>query len=348
MKKTNKLAAFEHFVDSHKKVLGLIIALILIAIPFFGLSRSSMRIIIMILLYALIGLGVNVLLGYIGLVPLGHAGFMAIGAYATAILATKCGWNWWCATIAAMAVTGFVGYLLFLPTYRLSGTYLTIVSLGFGFIVTMILQRWESLTNGNYGIRNIPAPEVFGHELSLTNGGFYWLILGLFALVLLFCYFLSNSATGRAMVAVREDELAAKMMGIDTSKIKMKAFIISAVITGIGGSFYAVFNNGFIEPTNFSFQVSTSLIEVVIIGGMGTLRGPILGAVIIQLFPQIFRFLAEWRFVVFGIMLIVILRFKPEGLLGWNTTLPYKIPPKAQELIDEYVSVKKSRKKESA
>ena len=291
MKKKNRLASFEKFVDAHKKIIFAIIAAFLICIPFMNISRLGIRIIIMILLYSLLGLGLNILLGYIGQVSLGHAGFFAIGAYITAILTTRCGCGWWIAALVATAGAGFVGLLLFLPTYRVSGDYLVIVTLGFGYIVTMILQRWESVTNGNYGIRNIPAPTFFGHTLSLSNGGFYWLILAMFAIVLLFSYVLKNSSTGRAMIAVREDELAAKMMGIDTSKYKMEAFIISAAITGFGGAFYAIVNNGFIEPTNFNFDVSSTILEMVIIGGMGTLRGPILGAAIIELFPQVFRFL---------------------------------------------------------
>ena len=199
----------------------------------------------------------------------------------------------------------------------------------------MVLQRWESVTNGNYGIRNIPAPTFFGIKLTLTNGGYYWLALAMLLIVLLFCHLLKNSATGRAMTAVREDELAAKMMGINTQKYKMEAFVISAAITGIGGSFYAFVNNGFIEPTNFSFEVSTALLECVIIGGMGTLRGPLLGAVIIQVLPQVFRFLDQWRFMVFGILLVLILRYRPQGLLGWNTTLPFKIPEKAKQIVAE-------------
>lgn len=346
MKNNNVLASFEKFVDAHKIVIFAIVTVALICVPFMGISRLWLRIIIMILLYALLGLGLNILLGYIGQVSLGHAGFFAIGAYITAILTTKCGCSWWIASLIAMAGTGIVGFLLFLPTYRVSGDYLVIVTLGFGYIVTMVLQQWDSVTNGNYGIRNIPAPSFFGHQLSLANGGFYWLILGMFALGLLFSYVLKNSATGRAMVAVREDELAAKMMGINTSKYKMEAFIISAAITGFAGAFYAIVNNGFIEPTNFSFDVSSTILEIVIIGGMGTLRGPILGAAVIELFPQIFRFLNQWRFVVFGIVLIMILRYRPQGLLGWNTTLPFKIPKKAQILIDKYMAKNKKQEKE--
>ncbi|MCH4021715.1 MAG: branched-chain amino acid ABC transporter permease [Erysipelotrichaceae bacterium] len=334
-KSVNKSASFEQFYDAHKKVILSAVALILFLVPFMNLERLTTRILIMILLYAVLGLGLNVLLGYVGQVSLGHAGFFAIGAYITAVLSTKTGMNWWLAALIATAGTGLVGYLLFLPTYRVSGDYLTIVTLGFGYIVTMVLQRWESVTNGNYGIRGIPAPKFFGIKLTLANGGLYWLILIIFALVLVFCHVLKNSATGRAMTAVREDELAAKMMGIKTQKYKMEAFIISAAITGLGGSFYAVVNNGFIEPTNFSFDVSTTILEIVIIGGMGTLRGPILGAAIIELFPQVFRFLNQWRFVVFGVILILIMRYRPQGLLGWNTTLPYKIPKKAEELMEE-------------
>ena len=165
IKQNGFLYVFEHFIDAYKPVFILLIALVAIAFPFTPIAdRSTQRIIIMILLYSVLGMGLNVLTGYTGLVSLGHAGFYGIGAYCCAILTTKLGWSFWPALLAGGCFTAVIGFLLGLPTLRLSGTYLSIVTLGFCEIVQMILKQWESVTNGNYGIRNIPKPVFFGFE----------------------------------------------------------------------------------------------------------------------------------------------------------------------------------------
>ena len=175
----------------------------------------------MILLYSMLGMGLNVLTGYTGLVSLGHAGFYGIGAYCCALLQVKLGWSFWPALLAGGCFTALIGFLLGLPTLRLSGTYLSIVTLGFCELVQMVLKQWESVTNGNYGIRNIPKPVFFGFECKLQNGGFYFIILALMVLTALGCMAIKKSKSGRAFLAIKDDELAATMMGIKTARYKI-------------------------------------------------------------------------------------------------------------------------------
>ena len=261
IKQNGFLYVFEHFIDAYKPVFILLIAAIAIAFPFTPIAdRSTQRIVIMILLYAMLGMGLNVLTGYTGLVSLGHAGFYGIGAYCCAILTTKLGWSFWPALLAGGCFTAFIGFLLGLPTLRLSGTYLSIVTLGFCEIVQMILKQWESVTNGNYGIRNIPKPVFFGFECKLQNGGFYFIVLALVVLTALACMAIKKSKAGRAFLAIKDDELAATMMGIKTARYKILSFVISAFITGIAGGFYSVINNGYmVGMSETEFGVNGSL-----------------------------------------------------------------------------------------
>lgn len=333
-KSFNLIAPFEKFCDKFRVPLWIVVIALLAVLPLFGVSRVAMRNLIMILLYSMLGMGLNVLLGYTGQVSLGHAGFYGIGAYTCAILTTNYGWSFWTAAILGAVLAALVGLLLGLPTLRLSGTYLTIVTLGFGEVVVMVLKQWESVTNGNYGIRDIPKPSLFGWEMNLSNGGFYWLILGFTLLTVLVCYNIRNSKSGRAFLAIKGDELAATMMGIRTTRYKILAFVVSAFITGLAGSFYSVINNGYIEPTNFVFNVSVTILSVVIIGGMGTTRGMFFGAALLMMFPQIFRFLNQWRYVVYGLLLVLMMQFRPQGALGWQSTLPYRLPTGTKKALE--------------
>ncbi len=335
MKRNDRiLPAFERFCCKYRYVFAALFVVLSAASPFLGLSRVQMRLLVMICLYAMLGMGLNVLTGYTGLVSLGHAGFYGIGAYVCALLQVKAGWGFWAALLCAGLFSALIGLLLGLPSLRLSGSYLSIVTLGFCEIVQMILKQWESVTNGNYGVRNIPKPSFFGIELTLANGGYLLLILALTALTGLACLAIDRSDTGRAFRAIRDDELASVMMGINTSRYKILAFVISAFITGVAGGFYSVVN-GYIEPTNFVFNTSILILSVVIVGGRGTIRGMIFGAAVLQLFPEVFRFLNEWRFVVYGLMLVLIMRFRPQGVLGWRSTLPYRLSGRTQRLLED-------------
>lgn len=332
-KNTNRLlSSFESFCYKYRYIFAVIYVLLCVSIPFLGLNRVQTRLLMMIALYAMLGMGLNVLTGYTGLVSLGHAGFYGIGAYVCALLQVNAGWSFWPALLAAGVFTAFIGLLLGLPSLRLSGSYLSIVTLGFCEIVQMILKQWESVTNGNYGVRNIPTPHFFGIPLTAKNGGLLLLIVVLATLTALGCLALKNSNTGRVFFAIKDDELASTMMGINTSRYKIVSFVISAFITGAAGGFYSLVN-GYIEPTNFVFNTSILILSVVIVGGLGTIRGMVFGAALLQLFPEVSRGLYEWRFVVYGLLLVLMMRFRPQGALGWRSTQPYHLSKQAKQIL---------------
>lgn len=318
-------AGLEALLHRYRYLLGGVGVILLLSIPGFGFSQYILRIIIMIGVYTTLALGLNILTGMTGLVSLGHAGFYAIGAYTTAILMLRLHMNFLPAVVIAMAVTGICGLILGLPTLRLTGTYLSIVTLGFGEIVKMLIMNMDSVTNGTLGLRNIPKPEFFGFKMTLANSGMYYLMLIILFLVSYICVMIQKSALGRALRAIRADELAASIMGIKTARYKIAAFVLSAVITGLAGGFYATLVS-YIDHNSFSFDISILILSIVILGGMGTIRGMYLGAIILIVFPEVARPLMEWRFVVYGIVLIVMMRFRPQGLLGWRTSVPYHIP----------------------
>ena len=335
------LAIVERFCYKYRYILLAAVILFLYIMPFtININRVMYRNLVMIILYSMLGMGLNVLTGYTGQVSLGHAGFYAIGAYTAALLMVDAGLSFWLALAAGSVMAAVIGLLLAVPTLRLTGTYLYIVTLGFCEVVVMVLKQWESVTYGNYGVRNIPRPVFFGTQLNLPNGGFYFLILTMALLTALACHTIRNSNVGRTFVAIKEDELAATMMGVRTGRYKILAFVISAFIVGAAGGFYSVINNGYIEPDNFTFDVSILMLSVVIVGGLGTTRGMIFGAVLLVMFPQWFRFLNQWRFVIYGVLLVAMMRFRPQGALGWTSTLPYHLSGRTRKLLQERLHLK--------
>ena len=302
-------------------LLGALI-LVLLLVPLFGFNLFVMRIIIVIGIYCMLALALNLISGYVGQLSLGNVGFYAIGAYTATIFMIRFGWSFWTAMIIAGIFAGISGLLLGLPTLRLKGAYLTIVTLGFGEIIRMVLMNWTGVTSGMLGIRNIPLPEFFGIRLTLANNGLYYLVLALTLLVSVFCLFIIKSKIGRAFIAIREDEIAAQMMGIRAFRYKVLAFVLSAAISGIAGAFYAPMI-GFIDPTLFTFEISSLLVSMVILGGLGTMRGMYFGAAVLILFPEVSRFMMEYRFVIYGLILVLMMRFRPQGLLGWQSRMPY-------------------------
>lgn len=296
----------------------------LLVLPWIGLDSYITNLLVKIAIYSIMALGLNILVGYTGLVSLGQAGFVAIGAYATTILTKNFQMNFFLAMILAACIAAAFGVLVGMPSLRLTGTYLSIITLGFGEIIRTIIIVWEPVTNGPLGIRGIPMPEIFGITLDMHNGGLYYLTLVLAILTGIFSFLLYRSKTGRAMRSIKGDETAAIMMGINTTYYKVLAFVIAAVISSIAGSVYAT-QLGYIDQNTFTFDVSTMILSIVILGGMGTIRGMYFGATIIVLLPEIFRSLVDYRFVIYGLILILMMRFRPQGVLGWKTRSKYKI-----------------------
>ena len=298
---------------------------LMLMVPLLRLSSYIMRIITLIMVYATLALGLNLPTGYTGQVSLGNVGFFAIGAYTSALLVTNAGWGFFPALPVAALLAGVAGLIVGLPSLRLSGSYLSIVTLGFAEIVRMILINWHSVTNGPMGVKNIPRPFLLGVELTPRNYGTYYLMLAILLLTAQFCHLVVRSKIGRAFIAIKEDELAATMMGVRTVRYKVTAFVLSAIISGVVGAFYAHFMR-YIDPNSFTFDTSILILSIVILGGMGTLRGMFLGAALLVSFPEILRFLNDYRFVFYGLVLVVMMRFRPQGLLGWHSKLPYRFP----------------------
>ncbi|MCL2367421.1 MAG: branched-chain amino acid ABC transporter permease [Oscillospiraceae bacterium] len=321
----------EAFFDKYKLIVFPLILVLAVLFPFMGASLFVMRMSIMIGIYVILALGLNLLIGYTGLMSLGHAGFFAIGAYTTAILFMRLELPFLLAMVGGAALAGILGFVLGLPSLRLSGRYLSIVTLGFGEITRTVIMTWTNVTGGMPGLRP-PRAQVFGTDLTVGNGGLYFLMLGSLVLVTLACYTMIRSRTGRALVAIKEDTIAATMMGIRVTRFKVLSFSLSALICGIGGGVYAALMP-MLDSSMFTFDESIMIVSVIVIGGMGTIRGMFLGSFILITFPEMARFMMDYRFVVYGLLLVGMMLFRPQGILGWKSRLPYRLSREACETL---------------
>ncbi len=277
-------------------------------------------------IYALMAIGQNLITGYVGLLSLTQAGFFAIGSYATAILSVTYGVNFWVTIPIAALIAAFFGIVIGLPTLRLRGDYLAIATLGFGEIVRNILNNWDSLTNGPMGIQKIPMVTVLGMKISPYAKWGFLVLVWIFVLVAYFLFErLARSRMGRALEAIREDEIAASSMGINTTQYKVWAFALGAAVAGVAGSLQAVFILS-VTPGVFTFMVSIMVLCMVVLGGMGNFAAVILGAFIIQFisyFPQLVGLSnvipPQFKQVLFGLILVVMMIWRPIGILGRST-----------------------------
>ncbi len=292
------------------------IVLLLAAIlaPFLITNAYHLQILVFIGIYIILALSLNLLNGYIGLLSIGHAAFYGIGAYASAKLTMSAGVPFLLAMPGAGLIAGAAGYLLAKPTLRLAGIYMTLVTLGFNIILFLVLQNWMSFTNGPLGIMDIPEPVIFGYTIG-SRTGYYYLILTLVLLTLGSMHRLIHGRFGRALISIREDELAAESMGVNTTRYKIQAFVLAAFYAGIAGSFYAHFIK-YISPDSFYIYESFILLAMLAFGGQGNLIGPVVGAAVLFLLPEMFRFLEEYRMLVYGVVLIVMMLVRRQGLLG--------------------------------
>ena len=273
---------------------------------------------------ALIAIGLNIVVGQAGLLDLGYVGFFAVGAYTTAVLSSPdsfltSSYPWLICVPAAMFVTAVSGLILGAPTLRLRGDYLAIVTLGFGEIVRLLADNLDPL-RGQRGFSAIPGPDLAradGSQVFTATDGtpWYWLTVTVIIIVLMFVGNLERSRVGRAWVAIREDEDAAEAMGVPTFRFKLWAFAMGATIGGLSGSIYAG-QVGFINSQGFDVVTSILFLAAVVLGGSGNKIGVMLGAFIIVYIPDRFQVIAEYRFLIFGLAIIVLMIFRPQGLLG--------------------------------
>ena len=290
-----------------------------VAAPLFVPNDYVMGVMTRICLYALLALGLNIVVGFAGLLDLGYVAFFGIGSYTYAFLASP-HFGLHLPFVLVMpiivAVTATAGILIGAPTLRLRGDYLAIVTLGFGeitYILLVNLDRPVDITGGPSGLISIDPPSFAGF-VATNNSQYYYLFLATLLLVLVASARLRDSRIGWAWQAIREDELAAQAMGINTTIAKLQAFAIGAAFAGVGGGLLASWQHS-VFPANFLFQESINILAMVILGGVGSLLGVIMGATIIVALPKIFREFALYRLLVFGLMLMVLMIFRPQGLL---------------------------------
>ena len=288
-------------------------AILILALPHIAANEYELRLITLLLIYAIIALGLNVLVGLTGLVSLGQAGLYAIGAYTAAILATRLGVGLVPGLILGMAFAGAFGVLLAYPTVRVRGVYLAVVTIAFGIIVENVAIEWDSLTGSWVGISNVPAPTLLGLPLD-TNA--YFIVVGASALIAFLVNLnLMNSRFGRAMRATAQSEIAARSLGINVVMIRTLAFVVSAMAAGAAGVFY-VYLNKYISPDIFSFTDSIRFLLMVILGGSGTALGPVVGASIMTYLPEYLQAFGPWQAFAYGLLLAAVMFFLPRGIVG--------------------------------
>jgi branched-chain amino acid transport system permease protein len=274
-------------------------------------------------LFVVLALSINLINGQAGQLDLGHAAFFGIGAYATGLLMLLAGWSFWATLPVAFVLAGIFGGLVGLPSLRVSGDYLGIVTLGFGEIVRLVLINWEQLTRGPMGLPGIPSPTILGMTLN-TKIHYVDLVTAMAVVTWFVMKRLTVSKLGLQMMALREDERVATALGVNTGRVKVIAFAIGAAFAGMAGSFYATYIS-FISPDSFIFNDSLIILCMVVLGGMGSMVGSVLGAIILTVSPELLRFLQDWRLVLYGVLLTAMMVYRPMGIWDLKRRTPNEI-----------------------
>jgi len=295
-----------------KGLLGIFL-IILLFIPF-AINNYFIDVLTVTGIYVMLALGLNIVVGLAGLLDLGYVSFYAIGAYSYAILNTKLGLPFWPALLIGALLAAITGTLLGIVTLRLRGDYLAIVTLGFLMIVHLILNNWDSLTNGPNGILGIERPSIGGFTFS-EPVHFYYLVLSLVIIAIHIINRINHSRIGRAWIAIREDEIAASAMGINVTTMKILAFTLGASWAGMAGVFFAG-RYSFISPESFTFLETVQVLAMVVLGGMGSIPGVIIGAASLVILPEVFRGFQDYRMLAFGGAMVLMMVFRPQGLIG--------------------------------
>lgn len=317
------------------RVVLLLLLVMLVLMPTYVKKAIYMRHVCNIMIYAVLAGSLNVINGYSGQMCLGQAGFFAIGAYTVAIMSTKLGWSFWVIMPLGGILAALVGLLVSLPTLRMRGIYVSFVTLGFSEIIRIIALTWTPVTGGNFGIKSIPYPWFFGKEIFKPTDYYY-----IFLVILVLFIFATNrtlhSRVGRAWIAIREEQNAARSLGVETNRYKAMNFMYSAFWAGIIGAAYAPYMN-FIDSTQFSVNTGFNVLAMVVIGGQGTLVGPIVGSVVVTLLTEILRFLEYWRFVIYAIIIIAMMWLRPQGIAGASNSILAggKIRKKGKKRLDD-------------
>lgn len=304
---------FLKYVYRYRKTLAVLLGVFLLAFPWMVRNPYLLRVATNVGISVILASSLNIIIGFTGLFSLGHAAFYGIGAYTAALLSMRLGLPFWLTFPAAGIVAGVFGTMIGFATLRLRAVFLAFTTLGFGEITRIVILNWRDFTRGPLGIAGIPVPSAFGW--SFNREANYYLILVICVFVILFIYRVYHSRIGRALIAIREDETAARSMGINVFGYKILAFTMACALAGLAGSFFAHFQR-YVSADSFVSLESFRIITMVALGGTGSITGPIMGALILELFPEVFRFLAGYRQVIYGAVLITVIVSRPGGIVG--------------------------------
>ncbi|WP_337193014.1 branched-chain amino acid ABC transporter permease [Deinococcus xianganensis] len=289
------------------------------AVPFLQPSGYLLDVGVNIMLWAVLAYGLNVMLGYTGLLPLAHAGFFGIGAYTTGILTLKAGWSFWLAWPAGIALAALAGLLLGLVAFRTRGDAFSIFTLGVGVIITLVINKWDDLTGGNDGLNGVPAPaglEEASRAIGLKlSGGFYLLALLTLALTVLIVARARASSFGLSLLAIRGGEDLARSAGVNVYTHKLRAMMLSTALAGLAGGLYATYV-GFLGSAVTGPTTTFTVLLYLLVGGLGTLAGPLLGTALIYSLTQTLKGLQDYQYIVFGPLLVLLVMYAPHGLAG--------------------------------
>ena len=282
-----------------------------------GQNFYHINVMVSALIFVVLGLGLNITVGLAGLLDLGYIAFFAVGAYTYALLSKNFDLGFWTCLPLSGLMGMLFGVILGFPILRLRGDYLAIVTLGFASITKIVLENWDTVFGGAAGIANIPRPDFFGMALDGRQKSVYsyYIVLALVGITILVTNRLKNSRIGRAWMALREDEIACVAMGVDMARTKLSAYALGAFWAGLVGVVFAAHNN-FINPYSFTFMDSAMILAMVVLGGMGSILGVIIASLALKLLPEYLRAFAEYRMLVFGGVMVLMMIFRPQGLIN--------------------------------
>jgi branched-chain amino acid transport system permease protein len=278
------------------------------------ISEYIIRTIVLAGVYIVLAIGLNLIVGYTGQLSMGHVAFFCIGAYTSALLSIRLNVSPWLGILAGMCMAGVASLLLSLPALRVRSDYLAIVTLAFGELTRLGMVNWIAVTRGPMGLPGIKPYSIFGFSIRSITGNYY-ICLALVLIAVVLVRRLIHSPFGRAMMAIRGDETAAEAMGVNVSLVKILVFTMGGLLAGMIGAFFAHFN-GFISPENFTYNESVTILLMLVLGGIGSLRGAVAGAVVLTILPEALRGLGQWRMVIYGLLMIVIILLRPQGFFG--------------------------------
>lgn len=312
-----------------------VLLILLILLPQIMTSNYVMQLVNTAIVYLIIVMGLNFVIGFSGQISLAATAFWGIGAYTSAILTTKLQLSFWAALPLAAILAMLVGLVIGFPTLKLSKFYLGIATIGFGEIIALVLLNWTSLTNGSSGLPGIPKPKI-GSFTFKTDYQFFYILLVIALLLLFVSIRIKNSRFGRSLLAINNNEIAAQTCGINAHIYKMAAFALSAFYAGIAGSLYAHLI-GYISPDQFVFRQSIIFLCMFMIGGSGYIAGPAIGSLLLTMLPEMMRFLKDYYMALYGLLVVVLAIVMPTGISG----LIEKYLPRLYAFIEPYAEIPK-------